>query len=337
MRLIIHILSLVVLVLATCANVNAKDRNKNVVNIIAPSCKGNKENLPSIREYIESLGMQANIEEDIYNYDSNLIYSNYDEFRARDLINALTDDSQIVWCIRGGKGATKLIPYLEKLSESQKRKIEQNRGKKILIGNGDTTTLHIYLNTKYDWYSLHAPTLESIVEERISSDSRDKLELLLSGYRDHIKFNDLRIVDSSIELKDGVLESKIVGGNIGLIRSSIGTDWQIDTKGKILFLEDFQLDAGMLERDLEHLRQAHLLDDVQALILGDVFAGKDINLEAAVKENFARSVNFPVFIIRGIGTRPTSAPLPLNTYAVITQRGNSFSLTVHMPTEWRDN
>lgn len=293
------------------------------VAIIAPSSKGNPSNLPTIKEYVEALDFSAHISENIYSND-NPFYSNSDEFRANDLITALTDDSKIIWCIRGGKGAPRLIPYLEGLPDDIKAKIALN--KKIFIGYSDITALHIYLQVKYNWQTLHGVMLEAIVSDTVDKHSIDKLIALIQGRQNVARFDNLKPIHNGAKLKNGSLESKIIGGNLTLVEDSIGTLWQINTKAKILFLENVKVEPYQIERSLDHLKQAHILDDVDAVIFGDFIDCTDIHQVEMVQERFAQSVRFPVFTMQGIGHGFRSDPLPLNTPAIIRAQNNKEEL-----------
>ncbi|WP_341824110.1 LD-carboxypeptidase [Wolbachia endosymbiont (group A) of Udea olivalis] len=306
------IVYLLYFILTLCANtgIHAIDQ----VDIIAPSSKGKELDLTTIKEYVEALDFNPHISEKIYSND-NPFYSNSDEFRANDLISALTGDSKIIWCIRGGEGASRLIPYLEKLPNDKKERIAQN--KKILIGYSDITALHIHLQAKYDWQTLHGTMLEMIVNNSVSESSVEKLKELILNKRDSIRFDNLKTINNGIRLKDGRLESKIIGGNMTLVENSIGTVWQINAKGKILFLEDIRVYPYAIERSLDHLKQAHIFDGVHAVIFGDFVNCYNDNLVEVVKERFAKSVNFPVFTMKGVGHGHTNDPLPFNTHAII--------------------
>lgn len=299
-------------ILVLCINTSVCSVDQ--VDIMAPSSKGKESDLTTIKEYVEALGFYPHVSEKIYSND-NPFYSNSDEFRANDLISALPDDSKIIWCIRGGTGASRLIPYLEKLPNDKKERIAQN--KKVLIGYSDITALHIYLQAKYDWQTLHGTMLEMIVNNSVSESSVEKLKELILNKRDSIRFNNLKIIDNGIELKNGRLESKIVGGNMTLVENSVGTAWQVNAKGKILFFEDIRVYPYAMEHSLDHLKQAHIFDGVQAVIFGNFTNSGNDNLIEIVKERFAKSVNFPVFTIQGIGHGYTNDPLPLNTHTTI--------------------
>ncbi|WP_237342980.1 LD-carboxypeptidase [Wolbachia endosymbiont of Folsomia candida] len=304
-----------------CANQYSYATDK--VDIIAPSCKGKDSELINIKSYVESLDLNAHISNKIYSND-NPFYSNSDEFRANDLVDALTDDSKIIWCIKGGKGASRLIPYLERLSNDKKEKIAKN--KKILIGYSDITALHIYLQVKYDWQTLHGTMLEMIVNDSVAKSSVQKLKELMIGHQNSIRFDNLKMISNGTKIKNGRLESKIVGGNLTLVENSIGTTWQINAKGKILFLEDIGAYPYAIERSLDHLRQANVLGGICAVIFGDFIKSGNDNLVEIVKDRFAKSVDFPVFTIQGIGHGHINDPLPLNTHTVISVQGEKEGL-----------
>jgi muramoyltetrapeptide carboxypeptidase len=288
-----------------CIDLSASD----TVNIIAPSSKGKEQNLTLIKEYIEKLNLKANISQKIYSND-NPFYSNSDKFRADDLINALLNDSKIIWCIRGGAGAARLIPYLEKLSEIQKEKIAQN--KKIFIGYSDHTVLHLYLQMKFGWQTIHGTVLEMVVNQMISPDSVSKLIALILGQQHSVRFNNLKLINN--KLNTCTIKSKVIGGNMTLVANSIGTPWQIDAKGRILFLEDTEVYPYQIERSLDHLKQANVFNGVDAVIFGDFTKS---HLVETVKKRFAQSVDFPVFTISGIGHGYINDPLPFNSHTVI--------------------
>lgn len=290
------------------------------VDIIAPSCKGKQSDLVNITEYIKSLNLNISLSEAIYS-GNNPFYSNSDKFRANDLIKAITSDSKIIWSIKGGKGASRLIPYLEQLPINQKEKIARN--KKILIGYSDVTALHIYLHTKYNWQTIHGTMLNMIVNDLVSEGSVKKLEMLISNQLSSVTFNSLKLINKS-QIK--YLKSKVIGGNMTLIENSIGTSWQINTNNKIMFLEDVKVPPYALERSLDHLKQANIFEGVHAVIFGDFIDSGNDNLLEIVKKRFADSVDFPVFTMQGVGHGYVNDPLPLNTETTISAKSDKENL-----------
>ncbi len=83
--------------------------------------------------------------------------------------------------------------------------------------------MHIHLQAKYDWQTLHGTMLEMIVNNSVSESSVEKLKELILNKRDSIRFDKLKMINNGIRLKDGRLKSKIIGGNMTLVENSIGT------------------------------------------------------------------------------------------------------------------
>jgi muramoyltetrapeptide carboxypeptidase len=67
-----------------------------------------------------------------------------------------------------------------------------------------------------------------------------------------------------------VVEAPLVGGNLKLLQASIGTPWQVDPRGAILFLEEVSEAPYALDRALVHLREAGLLEGVRGVALGQL-------------------------------------------------------------------
>jgi len=270
--------------------------------------------------------MTWHINDSIYKAGADLFYANTDQFRAADLIDALTDSSTVVWCARGGEGASRLIPYLEALPADRKQKIRDAR--KTLVGYSDVMALHLYLQTVYGWQTVHGTMLEMIANGTVDRRSVDALVALVTGRSDRVRY-ELRpiAVDG---LRNAVsLRSKVAGGNLTLVENSLGTPCSFRGDGKIVFLEDVRVKPYSLERSLDHMKLAGVFDGTTAVVFGsfraedqrtascnDVPSSHD-HLTAVVFQRFAAAVSFPVFHVDGIGHSYVNNPLPLNTEATV--------------------
>ena len=294
------------------------------VGIIAPAGKGSQANLQLIKSYVESLQLVPVISDNIYDPDEPF-YSNTDIFRATDLISSLLDSEiKLIWCIRGGTGCIRLLSYLD--SQLPESGLEQ----KLLIGFSDITVLHLYLEQKYNWETLHGPMLESCVNGFYDPAGESVLSLLdlVFEHTESITLPELTRLDENGGLELG-LQGKIIGGNMTLVEASIGTKWEVNPSGKILFMEETGEAAYRLERSLDHMKQTKILDSVLAVIFGDFTSSDSVALMDLVLDKFAKSVTFPVFRVPGIGHAETNYPLPLNTNADISLiDSNRYSCTV---------
>ncbi|MBU3191729.1 LD-carboxypeptidase [Clostridium bowmanii] len=187
--------------------------------------------------------------------------SGSDELRAKD-INRMFEDNTIdaVFCLKGGYGTPRI---LDKLDYDM---IKENP--KIFIGYSDITAIHIVLNQKCDLITFHGPMAASDM-------LGDFDEFSKKSYLNAItSINPLGEIDNPIgfEIKSmvpGVASGKIVGGNLSLIASTIGTPYEIDTLGKILFLEDVDEFTYSVDRMLTQLRLSGKLEDCVGIILGN--------------------------------------------------------------------
>lgn len=292
------------------------------MKIIAPSGRGNVTALPLITNYVQSLGLVANIIDNIYD-ESEPFYAASDEFRANDLISALLDDSvKVIWCIRGGAGSIRLIPYLEE-------RLPATLSHKILIGYSDITVLHLYLQKKYGWQTLQGPMLEAIVRGGYdqSEESVASLTDFIFERQQSICLPPLTILNDDFSVTG--IKSKVVGGNAALVEASIGTLWEINAEEKILFLEDVGEAAYSIERSLDHMKQSGVFSNVHAVIFGDFTNADSDTLMDLVFERFADSVSFPVFRVSGIGHGTINYALPFSTFTEIRRiEGYTYSFCV---------
>lgn len=150
-----------------------------------------------------------------------------------------------------------------------------------------------------------------------SSESVKSLEAFIFERKDKICFPATKLTGNGNVTK---IESKVVGGNHVLVEISIGTLWEVNAEGRILFLEDVGEVPFRIERSLDHMKQAGIFNGVVAVVFGDFAktdADSNANLTNVVLKRFAESVSFPVFRVTGIGHGAVNLPLPFLTYSDI--------------------
>ncbi|RZI46778.1 LD-carboxypeptidase [Rickettsiales endosymbiont of Peranema trichophorum] len=231
-------------------------------------------------------------------------HSNTDDNRASDLIAALHDHQKYIWALRGGYGSAKLIPYL---SPSD---LPNN---KVIIGYSDITALHLFVN-KHGLKSIHGANLNELLY------TKDKdpmnfviLKDVMLGKRKKLRYQNIKPLNKNA--KNAVINASLIGGNLELITNSIGTIWQIDTKDKIVFIEDVGIKGYALDRSLNHLIQAGLLEDIKAILFG-TFQNGDEFVEFVIKK-FADKIDIPVYASDQFGHGYKNYPLIFGTKAKI--------------------
>jgi muramoyltetrapeptide carboxypeptidase len=204
---------------------------------------------------IESMGFRVRIDNRIF--QSSRYLAGTDQDRAEEFMSNLEDPSiQAILALRGGYGCARLIPYLD-----------ENRLRphpKILMGFSDLTTLFLFLNKKFGWTTFHGPMAATSTLSEFSPDQSQHLFSLWTdpGYRPAFAFPQLEA------WSPGIAEGILVGGCLSVIVTSLGTPYEIETEGKILFLEDTGEPPYRLDRMITHLALAGKLKSLSGLLLG---------------------------------------------------------------------
>lgn len=268
------------------------------IRVIAPASGLKSEKIREIGAFDELVVSSL-----IFSEENPPYHSNIDEIRIRDLISALKSEEPIIWAARGGYGSARLAPYI-KDSYLIKRK--------ILIGYSDITALHILFN-RYGLKSIHGANLnELFVEEKDPLNISIILEIL-SGKRSNLTYQNIHPLNkNAISSK---VEGQLIGGNLTLVTNSIGTVWEIDTKDKIIFLEDIGAKGYVIDRDLNHLTQAGIFKNAKAVLFGN-FKNGDEWIEYAINR-FAQEINIPVYISDQFGHGKKNYPLVFGAKASI--------------------
>ena len=106
------------------------------------------------------------------------------------------------------------------------------------------------------------------------------------------------------------------GGNLTIVESSIGTRWQIETAGALLFLEDVGEKGYRIDRSLNHLRQAGLLNHVEGIIFGECSGPDEKGIRVAI-ERFAHETPIPVYQTDQFGHGQINYPIMYHAAAEI--------------------
>lgn len=279
----------------------------DVVDIIAPASLSPLERLEDGVRWVEKIGLSPHVPSDIIKAD--VFFASPLETQLRHLKDALYSDAKIIWCLRGGYGSMRLIPHLLKLKPPKRPK--------LLIGFSDITSLHLFFNQQWNWPTLHARTISQMHPDLASTPDRKLLQDIIFGKKTEKTFKRLIPLNQSAR-EERLIKSTITGGNLRIIQSSLGTSWQVNPKGKILFIEDVAERGYSVDRMLEQMFQAKLIDKgLKAIVFGDFTEGLEKNgkdLTPVALKRFAERVPYPVFTgLKAGHDAVTNFPVPFNT------------------------
>jgi muramoyltetrapeptide carboxypeptidase len=196
-------------------------------------------------------------------------FSGSDDERADALCELAYDaDIDVLWCARGGYGAARLLPFLEGVSNE--------RGvppRKLLVGYSDITVLHEFVRHRWHWPTLHAPMPAADLSAIKTEEWRGTVELV-KGNRPSIPYEQPCL--SFLTDRPGKsITGELIGGNLSLWQSLMGTPWQPGARGKLLFFEDLSEPFYRIDRMFTQVVQAGGLDGARAIVLGDFTDCKD--------------------------------------------------------------
>lgn len=259
------------------------------IRIVSPAGKvAEKYVLPAV-EWLTRQGYKVELGKHVF--DTHFQFAGTDAERLEDLQTALDDpETAAIICSRGGYGTVRII---DKLDFSRFRKKP-----KWLAGFSDITILHAAIN-KLGIATIHGAMPRFFFDDNgQSNENLDSLMQLLKGNPVDYK------IETQPENRTGSCTAGIVGGNLSIMVSLLGTKYEIDTRGKILFIEDIDEYLYHTDRMMHQLKLAGKLDKLAGLVVGDFTDVKDnespfgktvheIIAEAVVDYNYPVCYGFP--------------------------------------------
>jgi len=222
----------------------------DTIAIVATARKNIDNNLKSAINLAKSWGLEVVIGKSIGLVDNQL--AGTDEQRAADF-QTMIDNPNIhaVWCVRGGYGTARMIDLVDF------SRFKNNP--KWIVGFSDVTVLHSHLNN-LGFATIHG--IMPISVEKASPGAKETLKEALFG--EPLSYN----VPSEKENRYGKAEGELVGGNLSILYSLMGSKSQIDCKGKILFIEDLDEYLYHIDRMVLSLKRCGCFEGLKGLVVG---------------------------------------------------------------------
>jgi muramoyltetrapeptide carboxypeptidase len=263
----------------------------DTVAIVAPSgaLRNKNEKIELTIELLKSWGLNVVVGKNVFNINNH--FAGTDAERCEDYQKAL-DDATIsaILCARGGYGTVRI---LDKLDFTKFKKHP-----KWLIGYSDITALHNQLQNE-GFESIHGMMCTSMQKDL------DSIKETVSTFKDAIFGKPLAYtLEGSSYNKTGTTKGELIGGNLTLLHTMLGSKTSIDTSGKILFIEEVGEYEYHIDRMLQSLKRAGYFDNCKGLIVGDISEvranptpwGSSIEqliLDALSEYNFPIAFNMP--------------------------------------------
>ncbi len=229
----------------------------DTVAIVAPSgiLKNRNDEVAQAVALLKSWGLNAIVGKHVFSKADH--FAGTDDERCEDFQRAL-DDPKIsaIWCARGGYGTVRI---LDKLDYTKYKKQP-----KWLIGYSDITALHNQFHNE-GFQSIHALMCVSLTKDL------NDIKASLDTFKSTIFGNPINYtLEGSTYNRIGEARGQLVGGNLTMLHTMLGSQTSIDTTGKILFIEEIGEYKYHIDRMLQSMKRAGYFDNCSGVLVGDM-------------------------------------------------------------------
>lgn len=229
----------------------------DTIVILAPAgiLKGRNETIEKAKQLVESWGLKVVLGKNLFNQNNH--FAGTDEERCEDFQRALDNPNiKAIWAARGGYGSVRLLDRLDFTKFT--------KNPKWIIGYSDITAFHNHVHN-LGFETLHAMMSTSLEEKP------EEITKTISSFKKALFGEPLTysILSSSYN-RPGEVSGQLIGGNLAIVTSMLGSKSQLDTTDKILFLEEIGEYKYSIDRMLQSLKRAHYFSKVKAVIIGDM-------------------------------------------------------------------
>jgi len=286
-------------------------RRADTIGIIAPAWSFDPHNFKRGVSKLCKLGFRLKYSQSIFKRHWSM--AGHDKERASQ-INDMFADRQVkaIFSAKAGYGSMRTVPYLNKDI------IKKNP--KIFLGYSDITALLSYLSKIAGMVVFYGPVVSGDIHEGMNPLT---LKYLLASLTKTVSPG--RMVFRGVKsLRPGRATGVLAGGNMSLLMSTIGTPYEIDTAGKILFLEDIGEDLETIDDYLVQLKMAGKFKDVKGIVFGRMIkcldhSGKKYSIKNILND-ILKDMHIPIIYGFPSGHSPSTevnVTLPLGVNATV--------------------
>lgn len=283
------------------------------IALIAPCGPVKQDRIELSIKSIEKLGLHVVLCESCI-CSRGFLAGKSDKARAEE-VNSMFKNKDIngIFAMRGGYGASRILPMLDY------DLIKANP--KVFVGYSDVTALHIVFNQKCGFVTFHGPMASTELYKGVD-------DYTMNYFKKNIFSNEsLGVIknpdgESLKTLVKGNAQGILIGGNLSLLVSLIGTKYEINTRGKILFIEEVGEEPYRIDRMLLQLKQSGKFKDAAGIVLGQFTKcepcepEKSLTLEEIFSDLIC-SENKPVLCNVSCGHSVPTITLPMGAKAKI--------------------
>ena len=284
------------------------------IGVISSARKITTEELNPAIKTIESWGFKVILGKNLFKEDDQ--FSGTIEQRAADLQGMIDDNSiKAILCARGGYGTVQIIDYINFTN--------LKKNPKWIVGYSDVTVLHSHLN------NLGIASLHASMPINFELNTNESLQSLKNAL-----FGNLNRVEGNAHLfnKFGKIEGEIVGGNLSILYSLLGSQSDINTASKILFIEDLDEYLYHIDRMMISLKRNGMLSKLKGLIVGGMSDMNDNSISFGktaeqIILDYTKDYDFPICFGFPAGHLSDNRCIRFGTNSVLEINKNGVSLS----------
>lgn len=292
------------------------------VALVSPaSGEKQKGEIPRIVAALEELGLDVRTGRRLGESEDYLGGS--DAHRLADLQRAFADPAiRAVFFLRGGYGSGRLLPGLDFAP--------LGRAPKLLVGFSDLTSILMAAWKETSLCSLHAPMGWHLAYAPQQPGPRLLFLRQLMTARPGGSLRETLAWEGGVTMRRGVARGRLIGGNLSVFVTLLGTPWLPAPRGRILFLEDVGEKPYRLDRMMTHLRNTGYLDRVAGIVLGQFTncepTSPDSGTAHEALARCLRGLKVPILAGIPVGHGRDTASLPFGTTVTLDAGGRDLIL-----------
>lgn len=290
----------------------------DTIGIVSPSSPPGREELEKSLLFLEALGLKWKFAKNAKNINGYL--AGTDDERLEDLEEMFKDpEVKGIICSSGGYGAGRITERLDM------GLVKENP--KIFWGFSDITFLHTAMGANANLVTFHGPMLGP----NIGKDTFEELSgKMFQQLFEPMELHYTESISPLETISPGVAQGELVGGNLSLLTRTIGTQFEVDTSGKVLLIEDIGEEPSRVDSLLNQLRMAGKFNNVAGIVVGD-FANAETKKKWTltldeVFDDYFKDLNVPVVKGFKIGHCEPHFAVPLGVPAKLD--ANAKTLTI---------
>ena len=210
---------------------------------------------------------------------THLFFAGTDQERAEAFWKMARDpELRVMWAARGGYGSARLLSILERFTREQ----GAPPSGKLYVGYSDSTALQEFVRKRWGWFGLHGemPGLRKFTERK-PAELKALCEWVRGGGGGWPELAARTLGRKGLKLltaggRSGVAEGEVVGGNLTVVCSLLGTPYAVDFSNRIAFLEDTDEPLYRIDRTVQQLLNSGALKGARAVVLGNFAHCRDV-------------------------------------------------------------